>query len=258
MAADKTTTRHLAAAFLALALPVAGWAQSDAPAEPWEDGLTVRAPVSWGVSTQVATVFGLDDVVFGDLQIGGPLWVSRRGGVMFGVVGELRTTSVFTSDGRSPSAVQGAGLDLWLGFHGTRRRSHHAVVARWRQPGQYDGIGWYQLSPAETGVRLGLVYDGYADLEVVHLSMEARIGVSSSLLADLTGSVSVLVPVGERFALGAGVTAGVHAMVTPLLSARARPWNGVELGLGAALPRSLDGSVVHPYPTLDLKITSPR
>ena len=69
--------------------------------------------------------------------------------------------------------------------------------------------------------------------------------LAAALLAALT------------IALGVGATVGTHALVTPLLAARARPWDGFELGVGAAFPQSLDGDRVNPYPVVNLKLAAP-
>lgn len=240
--------------FCSLLVSVSLAAAATPPAEPWEDGLTMRAPTRPFVAVQGASLLGQDTVVFADLRAGASLWTSRNQRAAVGLTAQVSTSSVWTADGRAATGLRSLGPGLWFSFSGAERRSVHSVVVRYRTGvSELIRTGWYRTSASELGLQVALVYDGYADLGPLHLSSEVRLGVAESTIIDLGGSMVALVPIGDRFAVGAGTAVGsLGTVVSPSLMVRVRPADGVEMGLSGVLP-IVDVVAAAPYPALDLK-----
>lgn len=230
------------------------FAQDAPPPERWDDTLTLRAPTSAYVAAQGASLFGQDTVVFGDLQAGVPLRSFDNGAFTIGLGVQAQSSSIWTADGRAATGLRSVGPDLWMAFAGRERLSVHAVVVRFRSSFEGAQTRWFRTANTEIGTRLGLVYDGYVDLRHVHLSVEANLGFSTVTIVDAGATAVVLVPIGDRVALGAGVAArGAFQVLTPTVMARVRPVDGLEIGVGVA--RSImwfDASPL-PQPILDVK-----
>lgn len=225
---------------------------ADGPPEPWEDTLSVRAPTSPYAALQGASLIGQDTVVFGDLQLGTPLLVSSHFVLGLGV--QAQSASIWTADDRAATGLRSLGPDLWFSFPSRERRSVHSVVLRFRGTFEDARTRWFRTSPSEIGTRLGIAYDGYADLGAVHLSVEANLGFAATTIGDLGVSGVLLVPIGDRFALGAGVASRANFQVTtPTVMARVRPVDGLEIGVGVAQAFFSDPSGLTPYPILDVK-----
>lgn len=235
---------------LLLAMSGVAFAQST-----WEDGLTTRAPVTFGASLHTAAVLDRDQAVFGDLRVGGPIVSAAKGAFILGVLAQGQTVSLFTADGRNPSRIRNLGPDLWLSFVGPQRRSVHSVVFRYRQPlSEGTSTSWYQQSPVEVGYRAAILYDGYLDTGPVIVSLETSFGLNDVTIAELGATLALLAPIGSRAVAGLGVKVGYPTLQTVLATARLRPLEELEIGLYAALPVQLGGEVGRPYPGLELTL----